>query len=79
MRKRMLNKKGISGMEYHKMLKENSMSLVLGTTTPGNEAYYTYLLCLSLTASDEFPFDCSDFYSANPVEESQQHSCQFYE
>jgi hypothetical protein len=58
----MLNKKGISGTEYRQILKENNMSLVLGTTTPGSKAYYTDLSCLSLIASDGSPFDCSDCF-----------------
>jgi hypothetical protein len=55
----MLNKKGISGMEYHQILKENSMSLVLGTATPVSKTYY---IDLSSTASDESPFHCSDCF-----------------
>jgi hypothetical protein len=40
-------------------IKRKLMFLVLGTTMPGSKIYYTDL---SSTASDEYPFCCSDCF-----------------
>jgi hypothetical protein len=58
----MQNKKGISEMEYHQILKENVVSLVSVLITPGSKTYYTNLSHLLSTASDESSIQCNDCF-----------------